>query len=155
MGHLSDFQLKTWVKARQPIPGKSDGQGLTFTLSRNGTASWVLRYRLAGKAHELTLGRYPDMTLSKAREIAAIKRVDVQQLIDVAAVKQQTKVKAKQASNVSQLAELWLDNAIRCRHQHPEVTERVLRRDIIPAIGKRDVSAVTIADLRRLLVDGI
>ncbi len=151
MGHLSDIQLKAWVKTGQPIPGRSDGQGLTFTLSRSGTASWILRYRLAGKARELTLGRYPDLTLSKAREIAAIKRVEVQQLVDVAAVKQQLKMKAKQASNVSQLAELWLDNAIRRRHQHPEVTERVLRRDIIPALGKKDVSAVTTAEITRLL----
>ena len=43
MGELSDFHLKDWIKKGEPIPGKSDGQGLTFTLSSNGTASWVLR----------------------------------------------------------------------------------------------------------------
>jgi len=101
MGELSDFHLKDWIKKGEPIPGKSDGQGLTFTLSSNGTASWVLRYRFAGKAREMTLGRYPDMTLSKTREIAAVKRVEVQQLVDVAAVKQQKKAEAKQVNNVS------------------------------------------------------
>ena len=43
MGNLSDIQLKAWVKAGKPIPGRSDGQGLTFTLSNKGAASWVLR----------------------------------------------------------------------------------------------------------------
>ena len=151
MGHLSDLQLKVWVKARKPVSGKSDGQGLTFTLSSKGAASWVLRYRHADKARELTLGRYPDMTLSKAREIAAVKRVEVQQLVDVAAVKQQKKAEAKQAHNVSQLAELWLDNAIRRRHKHPEVTERVFKRDILPALGKKDASKITTAEVTRLL----
>ena len=153
MGNLSDIQLKAWVKAGKTIPGRSDGQGLTFTLSSKGAASWVLRYRLAGKARELTLGRYPDMTLSKAREIASAKRVKVQQLVDVAAVKQQKKAEAKQAHNVSQLSELWLDNAIRCRHQHPEVTERVFKRDILPALGKKDASSITTAEVTRLLAN--
>jgi integrase len=151
MGKLSDIQLKAWVKAGKPIPGKSDGQGLTFTLSSKGAASWVLRYRHANKARELTLGRYPDMTLSKAREIASVKRVEVQQLVDVAAVKQQKKAEAKQTHNVSQLAELWLDNAIRRRHKHPEVTERVFKRDILPALGKKDASQITTAEITRLL----
>jgi hypothetical protein len=91
------------------------------------------------------------MTLSKAREIAAAKRVEVQQFVDVAAVKQQKKAEAKQAHNVSQLAELWLDHAIRPRHQYPEVTERVFKRDILPAIGKKDTSSITSADVTRLL----
>lgn len=151
MGKLSDPRLKDWVKAGKPIPGKSDGRGLTFTLSSKGTASWILRYRIAGKARELTLGRYPDMTLSKAREIAAVKRVEVQQLVDVAAVKQQKKAEAKQTRNVSQLAELWLDNAIRRRHQYPEVTERVFKRDILPALGKKDASKIKVGEITRLL----
>ena len=36
---------------------KSDGDGLTFTLSNAGTASWVLRYRLNGRRKEVTLGK--------------------------------------------------------------------------------------------------
>jgi hypothetical protein len=38
---------------------KSDGDGLTFTLSGAGTASWVLRYRQpGGRRKELTIGNY-------------------------------------------------------------------------------------------------
>jgi integrase len=51
---------------------------LTFTLSATGIASWVLRFRIGGKPEELTLGRYPDLTLSAARKLAAEKRVEVQ-----------------------------------------------------------------------------
>ena len=83
MGKLTDVQIKNWVKAGKPV-AIADGDGLTFTLSAKGTAAWTLRFYLAGKRKELTLGRYPDMSLSRAREIASAKRVEVQQGVDVA-----------------------------------------------------------------------
>jgi hypothetical protein len=52
---------------------------------------------------------------------------------------------------VTQLAELWLDNSIRRRHKHPEVTERVFKRDILPALGKKNASKVTTAEVTRSL----
>jgi hypothetical protein len=64
---LKESQLKTWLKQRQPIAAKSDGGGLTFTLSASGTASWVFRYRHAGKQREMTFGNYPDMPLETGR----------------------------------------------------------------------------------------
>ncbi len=151
MGKLSDVQLKAWVRDGARIAGKSDGDGLTFTLSAQGTATWTLRYRIAGRARELTLGRYPDLSLGEARKLAAAKRVEVQQVIDVAAIKQQKKAEAKQAANVEQLANLWLDNTVRRRHQYPEVTERVFKRDILPALGKCNTKSVTTPEITRLL----
>jgi hypothetical protein len=106
---------------------------------------------MAGKAKELTLGRYPDLSLAEARKIAAAKRVDVHQVIDVAAVKQQKKAESKLVGNVEQLADLWLNNTVRSRHKHPEVTERVFRRDILPTLGKRDTKVITTAEITRLL----
>ena len=71
MGKLSDVQLKAWVRDGSRIAGRSDGDGLTFTLSAQGAATWTLRYRIAGRARELTLGRYPDLSLGEARKLAA------------------------------------------------------------------------------------
>lgn len=55
MGKLKDIEVQAWVRAGKPIAGKSDGDGLTFTLSAKGTASWVFRYRLGGKQRELSI----------------------------------------------------------------------------------------------------
>ena len=38
MGKLTDTQLRAWVRAGKPLAGKSDGAGLTFTLSAAGAA---------------------------------------------------------------------------------------------------------------------
>lgn len=104
MGKLTDIQLRNWIKAATPV-AKSDGGGLTFTLSSFGTASWVLRYRHGTRAKEITLGRYPDLSLTSARKLAAEKRVSVSQGVDVAAAKRTEKIDAKNARTVNQLAE--------------------------------------------------
>ena len=73
---LNDVQLRQWVKIGQPV-AKSDGDGLTFTLSEAGLSAWILRYRYGGRRSEVTLGRYPDMSLVRARNAAAALRVQI------------------------------------------------------------------------------
>ncbi len=71
---LTDIQIRKWIRAGEPL-AKSDGGGLTFTLSAAGAAVWVLRFRHAGRRQEVTLGRYPDLSLAAARLMAAKKRL--------------------------------------------------------------------------------
>lgn len=73
---LTDIQLRKWVRAGAPV-SKSDGGGLTFTLSAAGTATWILRFMHGGRRQEVTLGRYPDMTLAAARISSSRKRVAI------------------------------------------------------------------------------
>lgn len=71
---LTDIQIRKWIRSSVPV-AKSDGGGLTFTLSASGTAVWVLRFRHGGRRQEVTLGRYPDVTLAAARLMAAKRRL--------------------------------------------------------------------------------
>ncbi|MGF6724430.1 hypothetical protein P3T43_003798 [Paraburkholderia sp. GAS41] len=64
---LDGVQIRHWIAQKKPV-AKADGDGLSFTLSANGTASWVLRYSRGTRRRELTLGKYPDLiTLVAAR----------------------------------------------------------------------------------------
>ena len=92
MNRLSDLELRRWIKDKKPL-AKADGGGLTFTLSAAGTAAWVLRYRTEGRQVEVTLGRYPDLTLAGARKLAAEKRVEIQQGRNPAAEKRKAKAR--------------------------------------------------------------
>jgi integrase len=57
------------------VPGLYlDGQGLHLRVTKAGTRSWIYRYRIAGKAHDLGLGPYPLVTLAEARERATAQR---------------------------------------------------------------------------------
>ncbi|HTP95817.1 MAG TPA: tyrosine-type recombinase/integrase [Burkholderiales bacterium] len=110
MGTITDLHIRNWIKAGEPL-AKSDGNGLTFTLSASGTASWVLRYRIGGKQRELTLGRYPDVTIAAARKLAMEKRVNVQQGVDVARQKQKSKQELARAWTFRHLADDYLTRA--------------------------------------------
>ena len=87
---LTDMDLRNLIK-KGAATAKSDGGGLTFTLSAAGAAAWVLRYRSGGRPVELTLGRYPDITLALARRLASEKRVELQQGRDPALEKRKAK----------------------------------------------------------------
>lgn len=100
---VTDFQLRAWIAAREPA--KTIGDGLTFTVSKAGTAAWILRYRVGGRRRELTLGRYPDLSLKDAKRRAAIERVRVIDGVDVAAEKRRARHTSIVAWTVRQVAD--------------------------------------------------
>jgi hypothetical protein len=48
----------------------ADGRGLCLRVGPSGSKAWVFRYMLHGKAHNMGLGPYPDISLAEARERA-------------------------------------------------------------------------------------
>jgi integrase len=150
MGKLKDIQVQSWVRAGEPIAGKSDGDGLTFTLSARRTASWVFRYRLGGKQREMTIGSYPAITLKKARELAMDARAKVQQGIDVAREKRDHKISLTTAGTVKELCEEYFKRTIENRVTRPLLVRKRLDGDLIPKLGR-----LRIAEVKPLDVDGM
>lgn len=147
MGKLTDVHIRNWVRAGKPV-AKADGGGLTFTLSAKGTATWILRYRYGGKGRELTLGRYPDLSLLDARKLATENRVKIQQGADVALDKQRVRVQTAAAQTFRELATDYMEkafpilaaNTVNQRRRHIE-------KLILPKIGPipaRDVAAADV-----------
>ncbi len=66
-----------------------DGAGLYLNVTIGGSKSWLYRYMLAGKAHWMGLGSYPDVSLAEAREKATECRKMVRQGIDPLSEKRQ------------------------------------------------------------------
>ncbi len=104
MGKLTDIKLRALIRKGDPA-NETDGDGLTFTLSKTGVTTWTLRFRIGGRQKELTLGRYPDIGIAKAREMAAEARVKVNQGVDVALEKQIAKNARIAAWTFRELAE--------------------------------------------------
>ncbi|MBK9351391.1 MAG: tyrosine-type recombinase/integrase [Sulfuritalea sp.] len=145
---MSAIQVEQWRKAGMPIAGKSDGDGLTFTLSKGGTASWVLRYRFGGKQREMTLGNYPDISLAEARKLAAEKRVAVDKGADVATAKRIEKMERAQANSFRELADDYMTRAApNLSASYRSETRRYLDKDILPRIGGIPAKEVTPADI--------
>lgn len=150
---LNDLQLRRWVAAGEPI-AKSDGGGLTFTLSKAGTASWVLRYMRDGKAKELTLGNYPDLTLGAARKLAAEHRVSVDKGEDPAAQKRAERLKSRAAWTVRDLTEDFREKVLKAGTLAADTIyyrEWDLETIILPRLGPVEVRAVTAEDVVDML----
>lgn len=147
MGSLTDVQIKQWIKAKEPV-AKADGEGLTFTLSASGRAAWILRYRIAGKAKEKTLGQYPYISLADARRLAAEDRAKIQLGVDVAVEKQRAKREAAGAWTVKRLAEDYLAKSEgRLEQSTLEGQKQRLRDYIYPVIGNVNACEVRPSDL--------
>lgn len=152
MGKLSDITLREWLKAGNPIAGVSDGGGLTFTLSKAGKASWVLRYRFAGKGREITIGNYPDISLKDARIEATKLRAEIDKGSNVAAEKRKTKLANQSARTFKELGEHYLEmSGAKVKETTRKETARYLDKDINPRIGRLAAADITAADVINLI----
>ncbi len=151
---LTDIQLRSWISKGEPV-ARSDGDGLTFTLSAAGTATWVLRFRMGqGRRRELTIGNYPDVSLASAREKARIARVAIDEGRDPAVEKQEDKSRVRAAWTVRDLA-----NDFRAKHlltsEYAQETIDARNRDydqiILPRLGSRAVERITSIDIVSML----
>jgi integrase len=143
--NLSDVQLRAWLKAGNPL-AKSDGGGLTFTLSAVGCATWVFRYRFGGKQKERTIGRYPDpYTLEKARAEARRLRDLLADGKDAALEKHRER--QNESFTVSDLAEGYKTAKWPALAGGTVQREGFHLRDVLGYLGAYPVTSVTARDV--------
>lgn len=150
---ITDIQIRHWLKAGRPL-AKAQGEvaGLTFTLSAKGTAAWVLRYRLGGVQKEVTIGRYPDFSITEAKAEATRLRQQIQKGIDVARDKRQAKLHRAQDQSFKALA---TDYEAKVLPGLAESTQEARRYHIhswlIPKLGAIPAKDVNPADIVALI----
>ncbi|WP_234775151.1 tyrosine-type recombinase/integrase [Paraburkholderia tropica] len=144
---LDDMQLRRWLAAKEPL-SRADGDGLTFTLSEFGTATWVLRYNRGSRRRELTLGNYPDLGLAEARKQARAYRVRIDNGEDPAADKKMEKARLRKAISVDQLCDDYIEKRYPSLRKNSQVVYTFLIDKIIrPKLGSLEVEAVRPADV--------
>lgn len=145
---LDDVQIRHWIAQKKPV-AKADGDGLTFTLSENGTASWVLRYSRGARRRELTIGNYPDITLATARKLARAHRVAIDNGEDPAADKKTERARTAAAQTVSQLCDDFLEKVIVPPLAQSTIDEHTnnVNSIIRPKLGSLEVRKVKPSDI--------
>jgi integrase len=149
-GLLSDLQLKQWAKAGEPL-AKSDGNGLTFTVSTAGRAVWVLRYRHGTRRFELTLGRYPDIGLADARAMATLKRADILKGANPATEKRKAKAVAAKDWTVRALIQDYREKKLITLARSTQVCYGRHLKKIDRKLGPLGVREVESADVVSLI----
>ena len=146
---LTDTAIK---KARAGIkPFKMpDERGLHLLVQTTGAKLWQLRYRHEGKEKKASLGQYPDVGLSQARE----KREELRKVVaagaDPIAAKREIRAAASAAAvnTFEAVAREWWDHWKTTRSDsHTGYVIRRLEADVFPAIGKRPIAAIEAPEL--------
>ena len=86
------------IRKLKPTAGRqvdvydSNVRGLALRVSPSGTKTFVIWYRIGGKARRLTLGRFPLLQLADARQRAKAALIEVADGKDPAAERQRARV---------------------------------------------------------------
>jgi len=147
---LTDLRIRQWISAGEHFDAKSDGGGLYLCWpARYSVPFWRFRYRFAGVARVMQLGRYSEVGLKEARDEAKRLRARVALGEDVAGVKQEAKrtalskiEAAKNIRTVSQLADEYFERVILGRWKHSNIVRSRIEKDIKPRIGRLAVTDV-------------
>ncbi|WP_049254051.1 tyrosine-type recombinase/integrase [Neisseria elongata] len=128
---LNDRQIRN---AKPTEAGKKaklfDGGGLYLEVTPAGGKIFRLKYRIDGKEKTLTIGKYPSVSLSEARQAAALNTFE-------------------------SIARRWhSDNLRRWKENHAARVIRYLEAEVFPAIGAMQIQEIKAAHIKALL-DGI
>lgn len=142
------------VKDAQPGPKPytlGDGGGLQLHVAVIGVKRWRFHYHLAGRTGTVTFGAWPGMSVAEARREAAKMRELLRQGRDPAEERRRLRHLGDARTTVEAFGARWLREVVTKVRKDPEVVERVLKRDIYPAIGARPVALVTPAEVQRIV----
>lgn len=145
---LSDTVLASLEPEAKEYREKYGVDRIYFVVSPNGRKRWEMRHKKAdGKWSWLGLGGYPDVSAKLARDKALSILSESSTGVDPFAKK------AKPSAGLfSELADEWYQRKV--EHGRAELTLRKMRmyleKDILPALGKKPVDAITRADCKAL-----
>ena len=130
-----------------------DTGGLFIRVSPTGRKSWVFRYSFDSRQLRMTLGKWPGIGLADARKLAGEAMKLAQQGIDPGQLAKEKKNKLKASPTVEELLDEFFNMELA---QKPSGNERkrLLKKDIVPAWGRRKAKDITRRDAV-LLIDKV
>lgn len=162
MRHINYTLTATRINNAKPRdrPYKlTDGGGLILAVLPGGAKTWRYQYSLLGKRSWVTIGRYPEIGISDARDRHAEYRAMVERGEDPARVRQNDKAQRKaraaikaeegqfKAFSIQWMRERQADKSEGYRKQ---IASR-LERFVWPEIGGKSIDDVRPADVLRII----
>jgi hypothetical protein len=158
MGEMTSEKL-TAVKVKNArAPGLiNDGKRLYLNIANGGTRSWIFRYTLRGKAHEMGLGSFDDFSLAEARDLAREQRRLCKAGLDPLEARRAKRIalRLEQAKEMTfrQCAEAYIaaHRADWRNAKHAAQSSSSLTAYVYPTLGELPVQAVDTALVTRVL----
>ena len=128
--------------------------GFGVRVTPKGIKSFVYLYRFEGLARRMTIGRYPQLSLSNARlRYAAAKAALEDKGVDPGKTLVEGRAASRLAPTVIQLADEYIEKWALPRKRSWKEDRRLLTHDVIPVLGRKKAASVTRRDIRLLLDD--
>lgn len=143
------------IAAEKDSPQRiGDGDGLMLVVQPKGSASWVLRYSGIRRT-DLTLGRWPTVTLAMAREKAEQARRQLAAGEDPAAQRAaQKQLRAAQESpdTLRAMFDDWMATAKSDKSAvYRGNIEAAMKKDVFPKLGAKPPHSVTRAEIIEIM----
>ena len=165
MKQLTDTQIRNLKLQDRRIDLPDGGvPGLMLRATPGGTKTWSMQYRLGGaggvterghklkgrKRYRVTIGRYPETSIAKAREIAS-RYWEMAERGDDPQVPLERDATARRVT-IKGLADDFLERYVRTRDlRSADKIENALNTHVVPAWGDRSAGSITRKDAVRLL----
>lgn len=162
----SDAAIRS-VKPGDSRKRLSDGDGLYLLLFvKGGAHGWRFDYTHKGVRKTISLGTYPDVSLSAAREQANAARVKVSSGVDPSEVRKAAKAQDRHERHIADLvqaghsapgtfksdAEQWIAHASpKWVERTKSMIERQFELDVYPHIGSQQTDSLEAIDILRLV----
>src|SRR5262245_8842416 len=127
-----------------------DVPGLALRVTAKGVRTFVVVKKIFGKTQRITLGRWPALRLAEARRAAVRINGEIAAGLDPIAQRRAARARAETCSD---LWPMYLANIKRKNRSWARDEER-WKRDVAPKIGRKALTAVTVADCQNI-VDAI
>jgi len=131
---------------------KSDGNGLYIEIAKSGTKTWLHRFKYRGKSTMKTLGKFPELSPPKARELLYEDKKLLNEGINPNSITKNTGHEPKSgASKFNLVFDDWH------HHRSPDwsenyaqdVKERMLNY-VLPEIGSRRIDQINTRDMMKV-----
>ena len=142
---LTDAQVRK-AKVTGSAYKLPDGSGLHLYVSAAGGKFWRFRYEFAGKEKLLSLGAYPEMSISEARSARDAAKAAIKAGRDPSVLKKANRLTAAATAGTTfeDVARQWHGKQkILWTERHADDVMRSLTKDVFPAIGAMPMAEIT------------
>jgi len=123
--------------------------GFGVRVSPSGTKAFVLVYRHQGRRRRMTLGRYPDLSLSDARKEAQISRSSLAQGLDP--LRQKSADRITDDQRFGNVVSEFIERHAKRKTKSWQQTQQILEKEFVAAFGRRPIDEVTKGDVLGVL----
>lgn len=147
---LTDIKAKN-AKPLEKEYKLTDGFGMFLRVTPKGSKYWQMAYRFEGKQKLFSIGVYPAVSLSDARQRRDEARRLLAQGIDPNAKKQaevkELKAKRDNTRSFRTVAKAWFSTKTKWSDNYGDAVWKRLETYVFPVIGDKDVAELDTGDL--------